>query len=152
MSSDLLKLDFYCFFLSLYLCLSLALALALQQFPNNKLACSSNKTSGIESDDCHHRTDSLHKRQVNITRSSIINRHYYLSSFHPLFPSIVLATRINVFQSFLTHFTERERESERQILLSCSLQWHQKKNQLSKIKESESKKEKKIYYGNDSLV
>lgn len=48
------SLIFIAFFFAL--ARTLTLSLSLWEFPDNKLACSSNKTSGIESDDCHPRT------------------------------------------------------------------------------------------------
>ncbi len=94
MKTSLLELDFYCFFSPL-----------LYQFTNNKLACYSNKTSGIESDDCHHRTIVFlgHKLTSRDHRSSAIS----LSLLHPLFPTIVPATEFNVYQYFVTYSIEK---------------------------------------------
>jgi hypothetical protein len=72
MRTCLFELDFYCFSL-------------LYQFMNNKLACHTNKTSGIESDDCHHRRIVFvwHKLTSRDHRSSIsIASCLYLFSAH----------------------------------------------------------------------
>ncbi len=100
----------------------------LHQFTNNKLACYSNKTSGIESDDCHHRTIVFlgHKLTSCDHRSSTSTAiSLSLSLLHPLFPSIVPATEISAFCYAVT-------QSIQKIFLKSSFFFYRKKDSFFK--------------------